>query len=222
MAHRSSTYTLEKARLIARGAEAHIYLIEDWHGFRAVAKVRVSKPYRVRELDTIIRARRTKLEAYFLYKVKRYGVPTPTVLHIDLHNATIIMEYVEGILLREHLLRTPDEDAVEQLGSLAALLHTHSIVHGDLTTSNAIFSDEQVVLFDFGLAKSAVTVEDFGVDVLLFKRSLLSVHFKYFNELFEAFIRGYQRVAGKNRTNTVLKKVSEIERRGRYVSRELR
>ena len=46
-----------------------------------------------------------------------------------------------------------------------------------------------------------------------------STHVKFHEEIFDAFLKGYSMVVGRKRKAEVLKKVHEIERRGRYSER---
>lgn len=70
------------------------------------------------------------------------------------------------------------------LGRCVGILHQADIVHGDLTTSNAIWvegtADEtgHVVMLDFGLTQvqSAVSIEEKGVDLYVLERALTSTH----------------------------------------------
>lgn len=45
-----------------------------------------------------------------------------------------------------------------KLGDLVKKLHGIGIIHGDLTTSNMIFKDDEVYLVDFGLGALTATV----------------------------------------------------------------
>jgi len=50
------------------------------------------------------------------------------------------------------------------------------------------------------------------------KRALNSTHFKHAEDCFIAVMEGYASVVGDAETRKVLKKIKEIERRGRYIS----
>ncbi|MEM3094503.1 MAG: hypothetical protein QXX64_02565, partial [Nitrososphaera sp.] len=77
---------MQQPRLVKKGAEADIYLVE-WGGKKAVSKVRTPKPYRHRELDAAIRKHRTIHEANFMSAAKAAGVMTPFVHFVDPVNA---------------------------------------------------------------------------------------------------------------------------------------
>ena len=75
------------AKLIAKGAEADLWLDLDWYGLEVVIKVRGEKKYRHPKLDREIRRARTIQEASILHRVKGAGVTTPLVYHVDPENA---------------------------------------------------------------------------------------------------------------------------------------
>jgi len=95
-------------------------------------------------------------------------------------------------------------------------MHVAGIVHGDLTTSNVIVSEDGIHIIDFGLAAHSSKVEDHAVDLRLIKETLVGAHSKASQRVMAAFLRGYTTVVGERRTKEVTKKLGEIERRGRY------
>ena len=88
--------------LIKKGAEASLYL-ETWHGRKVIMKRRHPKTYRIPELDMMIRSQRTVQEPNIIHKAKRAGVPTPTIFRVDVAEANIVMEFVEGKQVKEVL-----------------------------------------------------------------------------------------------------------------------
>jgi len=207
--------------LIKKGAEASLYL-ENWHGRRVILKKRLAKKYRIPELDREIRTQRTRHEPQIIHRAKEAGVPTPIIYMVDTASSTIVMEYVEGKRLKEILndLRSEERRRLcHQVGILVGRLHKSGIIHGDLTTSNMILTPEgRIVLIDFGLSEQSFDLEDRGVDLHLMKRALLSTHYTCVEECFKSIIDGYREVMGRAETEEVLRKIEEIERRGRYVS----
>jgi len=207
--------------LIKKGAEASLYL-ENWLGRKVILKKRLSKKYRVPELDKAIQSQRTRHEPQIMHRAKEAGIPTPIIFLVDIANATIIMEYVEGKQVK-HILNELQSNERKKLcqhiGELVGKLHNNGIVHGDLTTSNMILTPNgEVVFIDFGLSEQTWEIEARGVDLHLMKRAIASTHFMYAEECFEAVIAGYESVVGKKETAEVLEKIGEIERRGRYIS----
>ena len=207
--------------LIKKGAEANLYLA-DWHGRRAVMKKRLRKEYRPQRLDEQIRTYRTIHEPQFMHEAKRAGVPTPMIFLVDVKNTTIIMEYIDGKQVKQLLGALSEVDRQRlcfSIGQLIARLHKCGLIHGDLTTSNMIVSVEERVFFvDFGLGDRSEEVEARGVDLHLMKRALESTHYQFAANCFNSVIRGYGNVLGAGAVKSVLDKIREIERRGRYVA----
>jgi len=204
--------------LIKKGAEANLYL-EDWNGFKVIMKKRIEKAYRIKDLDIKLRKSRTIHEAQILHEVKKVGVAAPIVYFLDIPNFTIIMEYIEGHLLRDFLEELSIKDmikACETIGSQIGLLHINGIIHGDLTTSNMILTDNKVFFIDFGLSFYSQDLEDKGTDILLLKRAINSTHYKHASECFKAIIKGYKKIVGDDYSKKVIIKSKEIEKRGRY------
>ena len=199
--------------LIKRGAEADIYLI-NWYGRKAVKKVRKPKSYRNKLLDEELRRKRTLHEAEMLSSGKRAGVTTPLIYFVDPKNSTIIMQYIKGDLVRDTLAK--DLRLSKYMGIYTAKLHSKNIVHGDLTTSNFIIYNRRLVLIDFGLSFFSDRIEDKAVDIRLIKEIMSSAHVTIFNKAVDLFVNGYESVLGSTFTSRILKKVSEIEKRGRY------
>ena len=211
-------------RLIAKGAEADLWLDPDWNGRRALIKRRGVKRYRHPELDRAIRRFRTVHEADIIHRAKEAGVPTPLLYQVDPEEATIVMQYVEGDVLREIVERLDGDEGrrlFRLIGLQAGRLHRAGIVHGDLTTSNMIRAGDLVVFIDFGLGEVSSEAEKRGVDLHLMRRMLTSTHFRHADELFDAFEEGYRSAVGAE-ADEALRRMREIGRRGRYVERENR
>ena len=187
-----------------------------------IIKRRLPKKYRLPELDLEIRSHRTIHEPQLIHSAKEAGVPTPTIFMVDLGKTTIIMEFVEGKQVKQILDYLPKKERphfCQQIGELIGRLHHRGIIHGDLTTSNMILNSyNRVVFIDFGLSEKSTEIEARGVDLHLMKRVLESTHFKHAKECFNSIMEGYSKVMGNAETKKVLKKIQEIERRGRYVS----
>ncbi len=141
--------------LIKKGAEANLYL-EDWHGRKVIMKRRLSKKYRIPQLDSEIRHQRTVHESQIIHRAKQAGVPTPSIFMVDTTDATIIMEFIDGKQVKQvlnNLTSVERHDLCCYVGELIGLLHKNGIVHGDLTTSNMILTPlGKVVFVDFGLS----------------------------------------------------------------------
>ncbi|HDM23926.1 Kae1-associated kinase Bud32 [archaeon] len=209
--------------VISVGAEAVIY-----KGYfidrEAVIKKRVRKKYRNPLLDKRIRLLRTRREAIILVRARSIGVPVPILYYLDLSDYTIVMEHIDGELLREIVDEIHDEKLSklsEQLGKFIGLLHGNKIVHGDLTTSNVMLKDDEgLYLIDFGLGNITYDIEEYATEIHLFKRALKASHPDKFNTIFKSFIRGYRSTYPK--ADSVLERASTIELRGRYIEKNRR
>jgi TP53 regulating kinase-like protein len=213
---------MEGLRLVAKGAEADLWLDPDWNGVRALVKRRGEKKYRNPELDREIRRSRTIHEASIIHRAKEAGVSTPVIYQVDPESATIVMEFVDGDRVRDTVdsLEAGERRSLFRLiGVMAGRLHKAGIVHGDLTTSNIIRTPDRIVFIDFGLSEVSRETEKRGVDLNLMQRMLTSTHFRHTGELFAAFQEGYRSALGAE-AGEVLERMEEIARRGRYVERE--
>ena len=206
--------------LLKKGAEASLFLAR-WHGRKVIVKTRFRKKYRPAELDTKIRSYRTAHEPQLMHEAKKAGVPTPTIFLVDLKNAAITMEFVEGKQVKQLLAIVSKKERRElgvKIGELIGKIHKHGVIHGDLTTSNMILSGEgKIFLVDFGLGEKNTELEARGVDLHLMKRALQSTHYEFADECFRNVLKGYSAVLGREDAEKVFEKIREIERRGRYV-----
>jgi len=204
--------------LIALGAEA-VLVKACYEGMPSIFKVRVRKPYRDRSLDTMLIRSRSEVEAKMLAELRLKGLNVPALYYVDLSEGLIVMEFVEGPLLRDLIYRGSEKalKCLEELGELVASVHDAGVVHGDITTSNVIVGGDGVYLVDFGLAKYSRRLEDLATDIHLFIRSVESTHYSLKEALLRHFMKGYAKVKGRDFTDSLLIKVKEIRMRGRYV-----
>jgi N6-L-threonylcarbamoyladenine synthase/protein kinase Bud32 len=208
------------SQLLAKGAEANIYP-DHYLNEEVLIKKRVAKGYRIKEIDTYLRKKRTKNEAKLLAEAKRCGVITPLVYDADLKEQSITMEKVRGIEVKK-IFSSEDPLDLDQIraisrtiGENVARLHDCGLIHGDLTTSNLLLEGDgkSVVFIDFGLGKFSDLVEDKGVDLLVFKKAINGTHHNISQECFEHILKGYESARDYKE---VVAKIEEIEGRGRY------
>ncbi|HUI00245.1 MAG TPA: Kae1-associated kinase Bud32 [Nitrososphaerales archaeon] len=206
-------------KLLYRGAEADVFAGE-WCGTPAVYKVRKPLPYRLPELDTLIRSQRTSREAQMLHLSKEAGVSAPHVLYVSPAEALLVMEFLQGNRLKVLLEAGPPKAKVEALGQefgrSVAKLHAAGIMHGDLTTSNVIVRDGEISLIDFGLSVRSHRLEDHAVDLRLIKETVTGAHHPVSKGFMAAFLEGYSSVVGEEKAEAARRQLAEIERRGRY------
>jgi TP53 regulating kinase and related kinases len=208
--------------IIAKGAEADIILDPDWNSRKALLKRRGVKKYRHPQIDKDIRRYRTLHEADIIHRAKEAGVPTPLIYQLDPDGTTIVMEYVEGLKVRDAVPKLSLEEnniLFRLIGEESGRLHAASLIHGDLTTSNMIKDGDRVVFIDFGLGEISKEVEKRGVDLNLMIRMLASTHYTIMEPLLESFKEGYRKAMGEE-AEEVFQRADEIRRRGRYIDKE--
>jgi len=201
------------------GAEARLDS-STWMGRKVVLKQRVVKGYRHPVLDKALQSVRIKNEVRLMLDARKAGIPIPVIYSVDLSDNRIVMEEIEGMRVKDALEQMPEEEArkvCEKIGAVAGRLHMSDIVHGDLTTSNMLLEGDRIVVIDFSLGSRSSELEDKGVDMHLLEEAFHSAHYRR-SELYatvkDSYVKTYPGGAD------VLKKVKEIEKRGRYTRKE--
>ena len=198
--------------IISQGAEAILIREGD-----KLVKQRVSKGYRVKELDSKLIKTRTRQEAKLLEKVKE-EINVPKVLNVS--ESEIVMEFIPGDKLSEHLDNYSEEKRnkiCRMIGKQVAKMHDLDIIHGDLTTSNMILHNDKVYFIDFGLGFVNSHVEHKAVDLHLIRQALESKHYRHFEKSFKELLQGYKEC--KDYTE-VVKRLEKVSSRGRYKERK--
>ncbi|MEM0340550.1 MAG: Kae1-associated kinase Bud32 [Acidilobaceae archaeon] len=210
--------------LLKRGAESEIRLGR-FAGIEAVFKARIRKTYMDEALATELIEKRTKKEAKVIAYVRKREVPAPALLAVFPTLGLLVLEYIEGIKLKDLLDIDLEESKhyMFEAGVVLGRIHSIGVAHGDPTTSNLIVSskDKSLKIIDFGLSEFTEDIEDLAVDVHLFRRALESTHALYAKELIAEFERGYRSAVGAS-ADKVLTRADEIRRRGRYVEERKR
>lgn len=188
--------------MIYLGGEAEVSIGE------VVVKKRRPKRYRLKEIDEMLRVKRTRAETRLISMARRIGVPTPIIL--DVEGDTIVMERIYGTPVKDCM----SEEISREIGRLVAKLHSANIIHGDITPMNMILSMGKIYFVDFGLAFIDSRIEAKGVDVHVYFEAL-KAGFESYEKLRDAFIEGYLELGSEE----VIKRAKEIEERGRYVER---
>ena len=192
-------------KLIAQGAEAKIIQEED-----NIIKDRVSKSYRHPKLDKRIIKTRTKSEAKLLEKASVLGIsPKP----IEVTNNKITIPFIEGKKLSEYLEQLNYKEICREIGKNIAKLHDSNIIHGDLTTSNMILTQDNNLFFiDFGLGFISNRIEDKAVDLHLIKQALEAKHFTIHKECEKIILENYK----PREREKIFEQLKKVEARGRY------
>lgn len=199
-----------KQEIISQGAEALILLNKN-----KIIKRRVRKSYRIQELDEKIRKLRTRSETKLLEKASKI-ISTPKIIKSDEKSKEILMEFIKGKKLSEHLDNFSEKKQLKifrQIGKNIAKLHDSDIIHGDLTTSNMILKKDELYMIDFGLGFISHKIEDKAVDLHLLKQALEAKHFRNWEKLFNEIIKSYK--ISKD-SKKVFERIKQIEKRGRY------
>ena len=200
------SYFPDSDSIRSQGAEAIITFSDN-----SAEKRRVAKPYRVGPLDLRLISERTRAEAKLISAARRAGVPTPVIR--DITTDSILMERVEGTLLKHSMKK----ENLMEAGRMVGRLHSAGIVHGDLTTSNIIVrkDDLKCAFIDFGLAQITSEVEQQGVDIRVLFQTLESTNPENADVLKSAFVAGYAETFEGARD--AVQREHEIEQRGRYL-----
>lgn len=98
-------YKAADDELLCQGAEGKVYLSK-FCGKRAVVKERLSKSYRVPELDRKINKQRMQQEVRCMVKCRRAGVCTPLVYCVDQVGYRLTLEHIDGLTIKQFLLDT--------------------------------------------------------------------------------------------------------------------
>lgn len=198
-----------KMKKISEGAEADIYSTEVL-GLDCILKRRRRKDYISKELDTWIRAHRTKTEARIIGIASMNGINVPKIILVS--NNSIWMERIKGKMIDGAYKGNIPRIVLRRIGALLAKLHNLNIVHGDYTKANIMMKDDVPIAIDFGLASQTPAVEEKALDLLLLKRSLGDAEFG-------AACAQYVKTC--KTSDKVIPRLDEIERRGRYQNRSI-
>ena len=196
---------------IAQGAEAILYKDRG-----TIIKERLSKAYRLPQLDQSLRQFRTRREAKILQKLEELHFPAPHLREFSDKRMSIVMDFIPGEKLRDILAIEDDyEILAKEVGNKVGLLHNNDLIHGDLTTSNMIKHGEtgEVMLIDFGLSSFSDKNEDKAVDLHLLDRALESKHHEKYPGIFDKVLQGYKE--SNPEAAEVLKRFAQVQKRGR-------
>ena len=196
---------------IAQGAEAILYKAED-----SIIKERFAKRYRLPQLDQSLRQFRTRREAKVLQRLEEANFPAPHLRDFSDTRMSITMDFVPGLTLKEALQGGGSHlELARKIGERIGQLHCTNIIHGDLTTSNMLFSEKtkQLTLIDFGLSFFSDKIEDKAVDLFLLDWALESIHFQIYPGVFQAVLEGYQKAYPT--AEEVLQRFEAVKNRGR-------
>jgi bifunctional N6-L-threonylcarbamoyladenine synthase / protein kinase Bud32 len=198
------------------GSEAHILRYRD-----VAIKARVSKGYRIREIDEEIIKLRTRHEERILRRLEGSGLTPRLVDKRELPKEVrkelsemmegagypiehvVCLEWIEGKAL---LTEGGDRSLIVELGRVLGRLHRMDVVHGDLTPSNVIVAGGSLKVIDLGLAKVSAKDEDKAVDIYLAEKALAACEMN-----FSGIVEGYR----ESGCASVLERTEVVRGRGR-------
>src|SRR5438132_3680655 len=163
-------------RQLGAGGMGEVYLADDKRLARKVA-VKVLPADLTRDDEA---KRRLLREARSVAALDHPNVCT--VYEVDEQDGRlyIVMQYVEGETLADRLSRErmPLNACIDVAMEIASALqeaHSHGVVHRDIKPANVMINVRgQVKVLDFGLAKSAATIEQSATDLLVSKAGTIS------------------------------------------------
>ncbi|CAF0759679.1 unnamed protein product [Rotaria sp. Silwood1] len=213
--------------LICQGAEARLFRCL-YFGRRAILKERFVKTYRHPDLDNAITLQRLKGEVRLLTRAKQLGIHTPAIYHIDWARRTIVMEdlheartvksVIDTLIQEQNTVKL--EQLAQQIGTTIGCLHQAQVVHGDLTTSNMLLTEnDQLYLIDFGLSayipNKTQMLEALAVDLYVLERAIICTHQKA-KHFFSNILMAYKSSISDEKQRTLtMNKYEEVRARGR-------
>ncbi len=193
-------------KLIAEGAEARIFQSDS-----KIVKERIPKVYRIKQIDSKIRAFRTKREVKVMDALGKAGIPVPKLISSD--DCKIVMQHIPGEKIVDVLNKKNLSVICREIGFSVGKMHSAGIIHSDLTTSNMILSGGKIYYIDFGLSFFSTKVEDKAVDIHLFRQTIESKHNGIWKKCFQSFLKGYEQASADYKE--VLNRLEKVEARGR-------
>ena len=185
---------------LSQGAEAIVYRKENY-----VLKQRQRKSYRIKQLDDQLTHSRLIKEAKMMARVP---VKTPQLYIVDTLNCTLIMEYVDAKMVKEVVTEENMTEIGTLIGRDLTLMHAENCVHGDLTTSNILYRNQELIWIDFGLSQICTQIEEKAVDLYVLTRAIESTHPLISEQFCNLILSNYG-------DQQVLKRLEMVKLRGR-------
>lgn len=201
-------------RILKQGAEATIYS-DEIDGEEVVVKERAPKRYRLKQIDERLRLARMRQEMKLIRDARGIGVMTPRIVSSDEKTCRIMFEEIDGVQVKDAVSRRNfDKKIFFRIGEGLGRMHSHGIIHGDLTTSNMILSGGDVYFIDFGLGKFSRRVEDMATDLIVLIESIRASHIRILEPARSGVLSGYK--SQSKAYDAVVSRMRKIEGRRRY------
>jgi TP53 regulating kinase-like protein len=197
--------------ILAQGAEAVLT-----RQGNTVLKHRLSKDYRIAEIDIDLRRSRQRREEKVIARLADNNIAVPTVLDSDEKTMTLTLTFIDGPKVRDVMGAKPIQYGAA-IGTLLSRMHKCGVAHGDPTTSNFIAAETTYVI-DFGLSFFTLKIEDFAVDLHLLRQVLSGTHTEVYDVAWQAALDAYVKEwpEGKKVIDWL---VQQVEKRGRNKKR---
>ena len=197
--------------MLHRGAEAVVHA-GLWMGKDAILKQREPRTWRHPDLDARLTKSRMSAEVRLLRRLHLHGSPVPELLAVDSSAGWMVTSRVSGGPLFEHLRNGGEASMLEDLGGIIRTIHEAGISHGDLTTHNILWDDEDgLSIIDFGLAQITEDLEPMGLDLQVLNECLKASH-PSIEGAIERVVSGYLSEGGEE----VVARFNDIRGRVRY------
>mgnify|MGYP006272579801 FL=1 len=95
----------------------------------------------------------------------------------------IIMEYIEGDMLKNTALSNPARFLEILLDQLKIMINDANLIHGDLSEFNILVKDDIPFIIDMGQSMSIKNYSDFKAYYDLFERDIKNI-VNYFNKMY--------------------------------------
>jgi RIO kinase 1 len=152
--------------------------------FRKISQ-HIAKDYRFKNIKgnlrkVILRWTQKEYRNILLCYKNNINVPYP---YKQINNV-ILMDYIEGDMLKDTYLTNPKEFFELLLAELDKMINEAKLIHGDLSEFNILVKDQVPVIIDLGQALLIKNEQDFKDNFDLFERDILNIT-NYFNRKYK-------------------------------------
>lgn len=142
-------------------------------------------------------------------------------LHLNdiAHNDLTTSNFIVGDIYAETIKHDIKTEKIEnnRNNEVYNNIEGNNIIHKTTNEDKEYYKESKegkVYIIDFGLSKYSSDLEDKATDLLVLKKSIISTHFKYYEDVWKLILTGYKDYPYYD---DVLNQMEIIERRGRYM-----